>query len=182
MSGSGPLRAGHRGHPTVSVANAGRFFASRRGVAEALLSRLVHQLRAAIGAEPSAPGFVPHQAVQDIVADFPACVLIADATGQLVAASEQTLQTLGYTMQSLRELDVTELAPGDEEEEVQLLWEAFRRQRRQSGRFTLRHKNGTLIHTHYAATTNAVAGLSAAVHVVDTDTVPTSTGGDGEAS
>jgi PAS domain S-box-containing protein len=112
-------------------------------------------------------GLPLQQVVQDAVADFPACVLIADQSGRIVAASNLTLQTLGYTLQLIREQSVTELGGQEEEEEVELLWESFRRQRRQSGRFTLRHRNGTTIATRYAALTNVVGGFSAAVHVID---------------
>jgi hypothetical protein len=84
----------------------------------------------------------------------------------LVAASEQTLQTLGYTLQSIRELSVTDLAAESEQTEVERLWESFQQQRRQSGCFLLRHRDGTVIQTAYAAATNAVGGLSAAVHVI----------------
>jgi len=138
-------------------------------MATTLLARLVDELRAAVDDDPASSRVVLHEVVQNVVAGFPACVLIADAHGRLVAASDETLQTLGYTLASLRELNVTELAGHQEEDEVELLWESFRRERRQRGRFTLRHRNGTLVPTRYAATSNTVAGLLAAVHVVGQD-------------
>jgi PAS domain S-box-containing protein len=105
--------------------------------------------------------------VQDVVADSPACVLVADAHGQLIAASRQALQLLGHTIHSLRELNITELAGAEDEPHGESLWESFLRQRGQSGRFALRHRAGGIIRTRYAAASNVVAGLSVAVHVPD---------------
>ena len=141
-------------------------------MAEVLLWRVVNELRAAVDDDTRLSREALQEVVQGTVVEFRACVLIAEESGQVIAASEQALQTLGYTLPTLRALNVTELAGEDEEEEVELLWESFLRQRRQTGCFTLPHRDGTLIRTQYAAISNAVAGLSAAVHVVSTSAEP----------
>jgi hypothetical protein len=63
-------------------------------------------------------------------------------------------------------LNVTDLAADEERASVEPLWESFLRERRQSGRFSLRAKNGHSVQTNYAAQASVVAGLSVAVHVL----------------
>ncbi len=131
-----------------------------------LLASLVQDLRAVLDRDPVTTGPGLHQAVQVVVADAPACVLVADSKGQLVGASLIALAVLGHTLTSIRRLNVTTLAASEEVESVEPLWESFLRERRQSGSFMLRRKDGTSVRTRYAAQANAVAGLSIAVHLV----------------
>ena len=116
-----------------------------------------------------------HEIVQDLVADVPACVVVADGNARLIAASRQMLHLLGHTLPSLRELKVTDLAAAEDQEDSERLWEAFLRQRRQSRHFALRHRDGRVIRTKYVAVANLVGGLSIAVHApVALDHVDTS--------
>jgi len=130
-----------------------------------LLASLVQDLRAVLDRDPVTTGPGLHQAVQVVVADAPACV-VADSKGQLVGASLIALAVLGHTLTSIRRLNVTTLAASEEVKSVEPLWESFLRERRQSGSFMLRRKDGTSVRTRYAAQANAVAGLSIAVHLV----------------
>jgi PAS domain-containing protein len=132
-----------------------------------LLSKLVTAMREAIGEDRFASPLALHEVVQDLVDEAPACVLVTDSFGQLVAASKRALAVLDHTHASLRALNVTDLAANEERGSVEPLWESFLRERRQSGRFTLRARNGGSITTRYAAQANVVAGLSVAVHVVE---------------
>lgn len=136
-----------------------------RGQTVAILSQVVLDLQARVDPESVSHQLALHQVVQDAVADTPACVLVADDTGRLVAASRQALTILGHTLKSLRGLNVTDVAGPEEQEIVEPLWESFLRQRRQSGSFMLRRKDGTSVATQYSAQANAVAGLSIAVHL-----------------
>jgi PAS domain S-box-containing protein len=124
---------------------------------------VVERIQAALDQDPVSSPVVLHQLVQTIVADEPAWVLVADANGQLVAASRNVLKLLGYSLEALRALNVTDIG-GEDLESVEWLWENFRRQRRQSGGFVLRRRDGTTVRTQYVALSNTVAGLSIAVH------------------
>ena len=127
------------------------------------LADLIDRIQAAIDRDPPTSPVVLHQLVQTVVADESACVLIADANGQLVAASRHALKLLGHSLDALRALNVTDIG-GEDAESVEWLWENFRRERRQSGGFVLRRKDGTTVRTQYLALANAVAGLSVAIH------------------
>lgn len=131
-----------------------------------LLAEIVEQMHAVLDTAPGSSAPPLHEAVQEVVADYRVPVLVANQTGQLVAASQQALHLLGHTLQTLRELNVTELAAPQDEDDVETLWETFLRQRRQTGHFALRRRDGGVVHTHYAAVTNTVGGLSVVVHVV----------------
>ena len=129
------------------------------------LTEIVEKLRGTLEIEPPPSQPVIYRLVQDIVADVPAVVLVADGNGQLVAASRQALHLLDHTLASLRGLNVTELAAVEDEPHGERLWESFLQQRRQSGHFALQRRGGGTIRTQYVARANVVAGLSVAVHV-----------------
>ena len=134
-----------------------------------LLVSIIEDLNAALRGKAGTSRRQRSDIVQDTVANAPACVLVADDAGQLVAASRLALEMLGHTLSSLRNHNVTELAATEESHVVEPLWETFRQQRRQSGRFALRRHDGTTVRTRYVAQSNAVAGLAIAVHVTDPD-------------
>ena len=134
-----------------------------------LLVSIIEDLNSALVADRHTSRLQLHDIVQDTVAEVPACVLVADDAGRLVAASRVALKTLGHTLDSLRNHNVTELAATEERDVVEPLWETFRQQRRQSGGFALRRRDGTTVRTRYVAQSNAVAGLAIAVHVADVD-------------
>jgi PAS domain S-box-containing protein len=102
--------------------------------------------------------------VQDIVADLPECVLVADGVGHIVAASRGALRLLGYSLQEIRRCDVSGLTAAEDHHVVEPLWEAFRRERRQTGEYALKSHDARVIPTRYAARANVLGDLSVAVH------------------
>lgn len=131
-----------------------------------VLAKVVADLRAAAGGDRSFTRSALRQAVQDVVADCAACVLVADSNGRLVAASRTALVAVGHNLATLRQLNITQLAADEEQPAVEPLWESFLRERAQTGNFLLRDSNGRTISTRYAAQTNVVGGLAVAVHVL----------------
>lgn len=125
---------------------------------ETLTATVASRLR-----ETAGDGLSP-TAVQSAVADGPHCVLVADAAGCLVAASRVALTMLGYSLAELRRLCVDDISAESEQPHIEVLWDAFRRERRQTGHYGLRRRDGSVIRTRYAAVANVVGGLGVAVH------------------
>jgi PAS domain S-box-containing protein len=133
-------------------------------VNETLLRALVERLRAEFDGDAVVSHLARNEVAQKVIADAPACVLVAADNGQLIAASHEALHLLGHTLASLRELNVTDVAAAEDEAASERLWESFLRHRSQTGGFALRHRNGGTIRTSYVAAANVVAGLSIALH------------------
>jgi PAS domain S-box-containing protein len=138
---------------------------------DTLLAEVVDTLRRTVAAASAhdASQVLTHLRIHEEIAEVPAIVLIADQHGQIIAASRRALQLLEHTRRSIRALNVTELAAAEDAPHGEQLWEAFLRERRQSGRFALRRRRGGTIRTEYTAAANVVAGLSVAVHWPVTD-------------
>jgi PAS domain S-box-containing protein len=125
---------------------------------EVLLSDVVARLKA-LGASRA-----NQDAVQRSVADSRECVLVADGSGRIVAASNGALRLLGYALPELTRLEVGDLTADVDQPVVDPLWEEFLRHRRQTGHYALRCRHGAVVFTRYAARANVIRDLSVAVH------------------
>jgi len=103
----------------------------------------------------------PVGVVYGYIARWPTAALVADDAGYYVAANAAALALTGFSREELLERSVSDLtAPGDAAVEERL-WNSFVRSDRQRGSYSLRRKDGSIVHVRY----EAYASVAPGVHV-----------------
>jgi PAS domain S-box-containing protein len=85
-------------------------------------------------------------------------ILIADDNGRYLDANPAACTMLGYDCDALKQMSIAELAAPDEAGCLSRQWRGFLDEGEQSGEFTLRCKDGSLLMTEYHAVANVIPG------------------------
>ena len=103
--------------------------------------------------------------VGEAVANAGYIVLVADENMHYLAASDAACELLGYSREELLSLTVPDLVV---ETNASELYDEFIRDHGQSGKITLRCKDGRSLDAHYDARQTEVGGLPYYVSVIST--------------
>jgi PAS domain S-box-containing protein len=93
------------------------------------------------------------------LADVPVAILIANGRARYVEVNAAAATLTGYTRSELLRMSVWNLTPEANQTQGISAWEGFLRDRRQSGVYQLRRKDGTLVRTTYLAIAHVLPGL-----------------------
>jgi PAS domain S-box-containing protein len=86
-------------------------------------------------------------------------VLVADDDGRCVAATDSVRALIGYDESDVRALSMWDLACPSDAPAIRQQWRSLIDSGTQSGRYTLRHRDGTAITAQYFAVANVAPGL-----------------------
>jgi PAS domain S-box-containing protein len=78
-------------------------------------------------------------------------ILVADNAMRYVAANEAAARTLGYSIDEIMGMTVTDISLADHQERAIELWERFRLSGRQEGEYVVRSRTGAHIRARYLA-------------------------------
>ena len=94
-----------------------------------------------------------------IVRDIQSPVLVTDDSGRFIAATASACALLGYTRDELLAKTVADITAPQSQEAHERLWNSFTRVGRQTGRYDLIRKDGTVIDVAYDALWDVAPGV-----------------------
>ena len=93
------------------------------------------------------------------LADVPVAILIANDRARYVEVNPAATTLTGYTRSELLRMSVWNLTPEANRTQGMIAWERFLRDRKQSGSYQLRRRDGTPVRTTYVAVAHVLPGL-----------------------
>ncbi|MCB0149751.1 MAG: PAS domain S-box protein [Caldilineaceae bacterium] len=97
-----------------------------------------------------------YQAIFENATDM---ILLTDDDMRYIDANPAAAAALGYTVEELRGLAVTDVFPPMEQATARSLWQAFIAEGSQAGEVQVRRKDGTLVDADYRAVANILPGV-----------------------
>ena len=130
-------------------------------IGEALEARTSRRLRAAAlwAARAAGKGGTPSSIVAAGSRSSDVAVILADDTGQCVAANAGATSLTGYDAAQLTTMSVWDLTAAANSTAACAQWQQFRECGCQEGRYTVRHRNGESVESRYVAVANVAPGL-----------------------
>jgi PAS domain S-box-containing protein len=93
------------------------------------------------------------------IRSLPVPALGSDDQARLVITNQAACQLTGYSEPELLRLGVPEITAASDEPHTDVLWQAFLRTGRQSGKYDIRRKDGSTITVEYLAIANVAPGI-----------------------
>jgi PAS domain S-box-containing protein len=99
------------------------------------------------------------EAVLAKLAELPVAILIANDRARYVEVNAAATTLTGYSRSELLRMSVWDLTPQPDRSTGMTAWEGFLRTGEQSGTYSIKRKDGTVIHAVYFATAHVLPSL-----------------------